>query len=276
MIAVRVIADAGDIVAECVKPHIDNMAGCEIYRNAPCEGASGDAQILQSGQQEVVHHLVLAGYGLDELRVRVDVLDQAVGVFLHLEEVSVFLGLMHFAAADGAILLIHYLGRCVERLALSAVHSLIITKIDIALVVQLLEDLLYLALMVFICCADEAVVGSVDEVPESLDLSCHFVYEFLGSLAGCRRSGLDLLTVLVTAGLEMHVIAVRFLVSCDAVSQNDLIRISDMRLAGCVCDRCCNVIFPFILHRSFPLLLIFPIKPEAVPKALLPKMRSSY
>ncbi len=203
-------------------------------------------------------------------------LDQAVGILLHLEEIRVFLGLVHFAAADRAVLLIHYLRSSVERLALSAVHSLVITKINVALIVQFLEDLLYLALVIFIRRADKAIIGSVDEVPESLDLSCHFVYEFLGSLAGCCRSGLDLLAVLVAAGLEMHVIAVRFLVSRDTVSKDDLIRISDMRLAGCVCDRCCNVIFPFILHRSFPLLLIFPIKPEAVPKALLPKMRSSY
>ena len=160
---------------------------------------------------------------------------------------------MHFAAADRAVLLIHHLGRCVERLALSAVHSLVIAQVNVALIVELLEDLLDLALVVFVSCADKAVIRSVYQIPESLDLSGHFIDEFLGSLAGCRCPGLDLLSVLVASRLEMYVIAVRFLVSGDAVSQNDLIGVSDMRFAGSVCDRCCNVVFSFILHRSFPL-----------------------
>ena len=229
------------------------MAGREINRNAPCEGTSGDAQILQAGQQEVVHHLVLAGYGLDELGMRVDVLDQAVGILLHPEEIRVFLGLVHLAAADRAVLAVYDLRGSVESLALSAVHSLVIAQINVALLVQLSEDLLDLKLMIRVRCADKAVIRSVYQIPESLDLSGHLIDKFLGSLAGRRGPGLDLLSVLVASRLEMHVVTVGSLISRDTVSQNDLIGVSDMRFAGSVCDRCCDVIFSFILHRSFPL-----------------------
>ena len=174
---------------------------------------------------------VLAGYRLDKLRMCVDVLDQTIGVFLHSEEVGIFLGLVHFAAADGAVFAVDDLGSRIESFTLSAVHSLVIAQVDVALVVQFLEDLLNLTLMVFIRRADKAVVGRVYQVPQSLDLSGHAVDEFLGSLARYRGSGLDLLAVLVTSRLEVDVVAVRSLVSGDTVRQDDLIGISDVRLA---------------------------------------------
>ena len=186
----------------------------------------------------------------------VDVFDQAVSVLLHLEEICVFLRLVHFTSADRAVIAVHYLGSCIESLALSAIEAVILAQIDVALVIELFEDLLHLALMVLIRRADKAVVRCVDEIPKSLDLSGHIIDKFLGCLARDRSSGLDLLAVLITSCLEVHVIAVRPFISGDTVRQNDLIGISDMRLAGSVGDRCCDVILSFILHRfKFPLSL---------------------
>ena len=69
VVAVVVIAQGGDIVAEGVHPHIDYVLGIEVHRNAPGEAGAGDAQILQAGLDEVVHHLIDPAAGLQEVGV---------------------------------------------------------------------------------------------------------------------------------------------------------------------------------------------------------------
>ncbi len=157
--------------------------------------------------------------------------DQAVGVFPHLEEVGLLLGGMDLAAADRALVLVHDLGGRIESLALLAVEALIVALVDVALVIELLEDLLDLGLVVGVRGPDEAVIGCVDQVPEPLDLPCDLIYELLGGLAGRQRAGLDLLSVLVAACLEIDVIAVCSLISRDRVRQDDLVGVADVRLA---------------------------------------------
>ena len=103
VIAIAVVAKAGDIVGQCIQPYIGNMLRIKGNRNAPGEGGSGYAQILQTRKQEIVHHLVLSGYRLDELRMLVDVRNQAVCVFAHFEEVSLLLGRLYLAAAVRAL-----------------------------------------------------------------------------------------------------------------------------------------------------------------------------
>ncbi len=97
-VAVTVIAKSGDVVGQSVQPYIGDVLWIEGNRNAPVEGGSGYTQILKSWKQEVVHHLVLSGNRLNELRVIVDVLDQTVSVFAHLEEICLFLSWLNFTA----------------------------------------------------------------------------------------------------------------------------------------------------------------------------------
>ena len=121
-----------------------------------------------------------------------------------------------------------------------------------ALIVELFEDLLDLALMIRVGRADKAVVGCSHQVPETLDLGCDFVDKFLGALARAGCPGLDLLTVLVGACHETDVKTVCPLIACNAVRQNDLVAVADMRLAGCIGDCSCDIVFSFILHGGFP------------------------
>ena len=79
------------------------MLRIEGNRNAPGKGGSGYAQILQARKQEVVHHLVLSGYRLDELWMLVDVCDQAVCVFAHSEEISFLFCRLYLTAAVRAL-----------------------------------------------------------------------------------------------------------------------------------------------------------------------------
>ena len=73
--------------------------GSKSHRNTPGEGSTGYAQILQSGEQEVVHHLVLTGNGLNELGMLINVLDQFVCIFAHAEEISLLLSRLYDTAA---------------------------------------------------------------------------------------------------------------------------------------------------------------------------------
>ena len=107
-VSVRIITETGDIVAERVQPNIDHVSLIEIHGDTPLEGASGYAEILQSGKEEVVHHLILPGYGLDEFGVCVYIIYKSVGIFAHTEEVGFFLRSNNGTAALRA-LSVHYL-----------------------------------------------------------------------------------------------------------------------------------------------------------------------
>ena len=90
-VSVAVVADSGDIVGERVQPYINHMFRVKIHGNSPFKGSSGHTEILKSRKQEIVHHLVLAGFRLDEFRMILDVLDQAVRIFAHLKEIRLLL-----------------------------------------------------------------------------------------------------------------------------------------------------------------------------------------
>ena len=220
------------------------MAGIEIHRDPPFEGGPGHAQILQARQQEVVHHLIFPGYGLDEFRMGVNMLDQPIRIFAHLEKIGLLPGRLHRTSAVGTFA-VHQLGLGEERLAGSAVHALIIPFVNVAFLIHFLEDLLHLALMVFVRGADEFIIGSVHQIPDLLDLPGHIVHEFLWRNACFLRFQLDLLAVLVGSGLEEHVKALASFIPGDGVRQHDLIGIADVGLAGRVGNGRCDIILWF-------------------------------
>ena len=184
--------------------------------------------------------------------MRIDVLDQLVRIFFHTEEIGILLGLVDQAAADRTLALFLNLGRGIEGLTLLAVHAAVVSEINVALIIELLEDLLNLALVIRIRRADETVVGSAHKIPETLDLACNLVDKCLGALAGAGGSGLNLLAVLVRTGHEADIEPVCSLITRDTVRENNLISIADMRLTGRVRYRSCNIIFSFILHDYIP------------------------
>ena len=248
-IAVAVIADAGDVVHKRVEPNIDHVLRIEIDRDAPLERRAGHAKILQAGQQEVVHHLVLPRDGLNEFRMRIDVVDQPRRILAHFEKVRFLLGGLDLAAAVRA-LAVHQLRHREERFARNAVHALIVALIDIALLIEALENLLHLRFVIGVGRADELVVARSHQVPDALDLARGAIH------VGFRRNALglglvlDLLAVLVRAGLEEDIIALIAFIPRDGVRQYRLIGVADMRLAGSVSDCRGDVIF--LSHRSSP------------------------
>ena len=229
-LSVALVANAGDVVGQRIQPYVYHMLRIEIHRDTPFKGGTGYTEILQTRKQEVVHHLILSGNRLNEFRMLVDMVDQAVSVFTHTEEISLFLGRLHLAAAVRT-LAVHQLGLGPEGLAGRTVHTLVSALVDIALVIQLLEDLLYLLFMVIICGADKFIIGGVHQIPDTLNLTGYIVYEFLRSNACLLSLQLDLLTVLVSTGLEEYVVALESSETGDGVRQHDLIGVADVGLA---------------------------------------------
>ena len=229
------------------------MVGIEIDLDPPLERAPGDAQILQSRQEEIVHHLILPRHGLDEFRLRVDIVDQAVRVFAHLKEIRFLRHGLDRPSADGAVALLRQLALGIESLALLTVKSVEAALIDIPLIVETLEDLLDLRLVISIRRADEAVIARAEQIAEPLDLRRGLIHELLGcGAAGLDGADLDLLPVLIRARQKMDIIAVRPLVSRDGIRQHDLVIVADMRLARSIGDRRCQIVFSLVFHIPYP------------------------
>ena len=229
-VSIRIVPDPRDIVGQRVQPHIGNVLRIKVYRDSPLEGCSGYTQILKSRKKEVVHHLVLAGYRLDKLRMRVDVLDQTIRIFAHFEEICFLFRRLHLAPAVRTFP-VHKLGLREERLARRTVHSFIMPLVNVSLFIQLFENLLHLLLMILVRRADEFVIRRVHQIPDALDLRGYIIYKFLWRDARLLRFQFNLLAVLICSCLEEHIVSLTPLIARDRVRQHDLVSVADMRLA---------------------------------------------
>ena len=239
VIVVLIVAEAqgGAVVEQGVHPHIDHMARVKVHGNAPGEAGATDAQILKTGLNEVIHHLVHAAAGLEEVRILQQVL-HPVCVFAQAEEVCLLLGIVDLPAAVGA-LAVHQLALGPEALAGGAVLALVGALVDVALFVHLFEDLLHGPAVVVIGGADEAVVGNIHQlpqVPHALFAVHDLIHKGLGGHAGFFGLGLDLLAVLVGAGEEHDVVALEALIAGDGVRGHGAVAMADMELVGGVVD----------------------------------------
>ena len=178
--AVAVVTDSRDIVCKGVKPHVYNMFRVEVYRDSPFERCSGYTEVLKSREKEVVHHFVLTGFRLDEIRVGVDIVNQFVSVFAHFEEVCFFFCRYTWAAAVRAFA-VYKLGFCEERFTWCAVHSFVVSFVDVTFCVHFFEDFFDLFFVVFVCGSDKFIIGCVHQIPDSFDLTGYVVYEFFWS-----------------------------------------------------------------------------------------------
>ena len=178
-------------------------------------------------------------------------LDQPVRIFAHTEEIRLLLGRLHLSAAIRT-LAVHQLGLCPERLARRAVQSFIGSLVDIALIIQALEDLLHLPLVIRIRGADELIIRNIQQIAQSPDRPCHLVYKLLGCNTCLSCLQFNLLSVLVRTCLEKDIVPFLSLKPTDAVRQHDLIIVADMRLAGCIGDSRREIILSLALHFFLP------------------------
>ncbi len=227
---IGVVAERGDIVGKRIDPHIGDMLFVKGNRNAPLERAARNAEILQARLEEIVDHFLLACFRLDKLGMRLDILHQLVRVIAHLEEVGFLLCAADRRAAVGA-LAVHDLRLGEEGLAGRAVPALIMPLVNIALVIELLENVLHRADMVVVRRADKLVIACAHKVPDAADLRRHLVHIVFGRNARLFCIVFNLLSVLVRAGQEEHIIADLPLKTRQRIGHDDLVGVAEMRLA---------------------------------------------
>ena len=92
------ISESGNIVCEGVEPDIDNVAFCFFYWDAPIEGGSGDAKIVEARLEEVVDHLGFAAFWGDECRILVVEFEKIVDIFAASEEIGWLLFLHYWTS----------------------------------------------------------------------------------------------------------------------------------------------------------------------------------
>ena len=247
-------AKRGNIVGKRVDPDVDNVLIVEINGHAPLEARARNAQILKTGLDEVVDHLVDAGGGLEEIGILKQVL-HAVGVLAQLEEVGLLLGVLDVASAVGA-LAVDELALGPEALAGLAVLALVGALVNVAVVIHFAEDLLDRRNMVIIRRADEAVVGNVHQLPQIENAAFaanDVVDELLRRDAGGFCLVLDLLTVLVRSGEEHDVVAGQALIARHRVGRDGAVGVPDMQLVRGVVNRGGDIEFLFFHgFSSFP------------------------
>ena len=100
--------------------------------------------------------------------------------------------------------------------------------------------------MVCVRCAYKFVVGGVHQIPDFADFPGNAVHKCFRRDIFLLRFLFDFLSVFIRAGLKIDFIALQAFVARNAVRKHRLIGVSNMRLARCVGDGCCNVVrFPF-------------------------------
>ena len=125
-----------------------------------------------------MQHLVAPGFGLNELRVLLNILDEPVRIFAEPEKIAFLLGFLHRAPAIRA-LAVHKLPIQPECLAGRAVPPFVFPFIDIPLVIELFKNLLHNGLVPRIRRADKIVVGDIHELPKFLNARYDFIHIFL-------------------------------------------------------------------------------------------------
>ena len=115
-------------------------------------------------------------------------------------------------------------------------YALVLALVDIALLVELAEDLLHDLLVAFVRGADEVIVLDVHQFPELLGLGNDLVYELLGCYACFGSLFFDLLAVLVRAGEEVGVVAGHALEAGHGVGSHGGVGVADVHVAAGVVD----------------------------------------
>ena len=139
--AVRV-AQGGNVVDQGVGPDIGDEAVVKGQFNAPGQAGlgPGDAEIFQRLLEEAEHFVAVA-FRPDVIRIVADVVNEPVLILAHGKEVVFFLDIAWFLEVVRAEAVDQFLFR-VETFAAEAVVPAILAEIDIAPVIDPIEDIL--------------------------------------------------------------------------------------------------------------------------------------
>ena len=140
--AVVGIADRGAVVDQRVEPHVRDVALVPRQRDAPRDRRAADREVEQALLDQP-EHLVALARGLHRLGMLGVVREEAVLVAREAEEVVLLGDVLDDRAVDRAALAVVELVLLVVELAAHAVEALVAVELDVAAVVDPLEELLH-------------------------------------------------------------------------------------------------------------------------------------
>jgi hypothetical protein len=214
---VNAVAHGGHVVEKGVEPHVGHVLLVEGHGDAPVKARARDREVLQAALHEAAD-LVHAEVGLDEVRMLVIELEQAVLERGELEEVGLLLHALERATAVGAEVLalgvvllvgLRDLGLGEVGLLGDAVPAVVGALVEVAGLLHALPEVLHGVVLALLGGADEVVVRDLELTPEVLEEGRLGVAPLLrGHAMGGSGLG-DLLAMLVHAREELDVVAGR-------------------------------------------------------------------
>ena len=160
----------------------------------------------------------------------------AVGVFAHAEKIRLLLHLLHGAVAVGTTAVLIELQLRPIALARCAVKPLVRPLVNVALVIDALEDVLYKHIVALLRGADKIVIRDAKQPPEFLEARNNAVNVLNGGHALLCGRLLDLLPVLIRAGQKEHIIARKPLEACNRIRNGGAVSVADMEFGTRVVD----------------------------------------
>ena len=152
------------IVGQGIKPYINNMLLINRHRNAPIKGSTGNTQVIQPLLDEV-YHFIATRYRLNEVRVILNVFQNTVSIFGHLEEISFFSNFLYRTTTIRTTTILIQLQLCPETFTRRAIKSLIGPLVNIPLVINPAENLLHYLLMTLLGGTEKIVIGNIQHIP---------------------------------------------------------------------------------------------------------------
>ncbi len=235
-LVVGAVADGGEVVDQGVEPHIGDVRRVPRDGHAPADRAAADREVVEAAPDEA-QGLVALGLGAHEAGMGGVPVEQRLLEAGELEEVVLLLHVLDRPVVDGAQRPVDQVVDRVVGLARHAVQALVRAELDVAVVVDPLQDLLHGGVVAGLAGADEVVVRDVEQLPG--------VAEALGGAVGPleRRDPvglgrpLDLQAVLVGAGEEERVVAQQPVPPGDRVRDDGRVRVPDVGRVVHVIDR---------------------------------------
>ena len=204
-------------------------------RDPPGEAAAADRQILETGLDEG-DDLVAPRLREDEFRVLAIVLEEGLAVLRQPEEVRLLLRPLDLVPLIGAASVDDLTFR-IERLAGRAVPAFVRVLVDVPSRRDLLVQALGAAAMPVLRRPDEVVVADPERLPEGAEALDDLVGELQGQQALRLGGALDVLSVLVGAREEVHLLPGHAAEARDHVGDDGRVGVPDVRHVVHVVDR---------------------------------------
>ncbi len=253
---IRFITDGSHVVQQGVKPYIDYMLGIEGRLDTPVKGSAGYAQIFQS-LLDKVDHLVAAGHRLDKIRMLVNVLQHAVRILAHLEEIAFFLHLFYGTAAVRAVA-VYQLMLGPEGFAGHTVPAFIVFLVNVTFIINLLHHGLHHFFVAFLGGAKKIIVGNFQPFPQALEGSHDFIYIFNGRNPQVFRLTLNLLAVLIAAGEEKDIFPFGPVIAGNGIRHRGAVSMTDVQFfTGIINRRGNKKRFLFFVFHDKPFFLLY-------------------